>query len=439
LRGSHMTMLKARQRIGKYRIIRRIARGGFADVFQALDTIEGVRVALKVPQPGMFTNSSLTDFQKEVRVSAKLDHPNILPIKNADYIDGIFVVVYPLGDGTLTERFRTRLSVRTAVRFAEQILEAVAYAHENGVIHCDVKPDNLIRFPGNLLRLTDFGLAKIEWAALTASGSGTVGYVAPEQAMGRPSCRSDVFSIGLILSEMFFGELPKWPFDWPPPGLSRARRRIHPDLIALLRRALEVNERRRFQDARQMRDAFRRIKPRVLAYPTRRRRSRRPALTNRDWKQIRRKEFRRRFGKTLEIRAECRKCGGPISERMLYCPWCGHHHKVYRDETTFPARCGRCGRGMKLDWRFCPWCYGPGVEPETNRSYSDVRYEGRCRNPACERKDLIPFMRYCPWCRTKVRRNWKLTGSTERCKHCGWGVVSEFWDHCPWCGRRLRN
>lgn len=433
-------MLKARDKLGKYRIIRRIARGGFADVFQALDTVEGVQVALKVPQPGMFTDSYLKDFQKEVRLSAKLDHPNILPIKNADYVDGIFVVVYPLGDCTLTDRLRSRLSVRTAVGFAEQILEAVAHAHAKGVIHCDVKPDNLILFPGNRLRLTDFGLARIEWQALTASGSGTVGYVAPEQAMGKPSCRSDVFSIGLVMCEMLIGRLPKWPFDWPPPGLDRARRKLHPDLVSFLRRALEVDERDRFRDARQMQRVFRRIKRKTLMYP-RRRRPRRPTVSapKHDWKKIRLREFRKRFGKSLEIAAECRKCGGPVSERMQYCPWCGHRPKNYRGETKFPARCRRCGRGMKLDWRFCPWCFGPGVEPDGTRQYTDVRYEGRCRNPNCERKDLMPFMRYCPWCRTKVRRHWRIPGSGDKCGHCGWGVITEFWDHCPWCGKAVRK
>jgi serine/threonine protein kinase len=90
---------------------------------------------------------------------------------------------------------------------------AIAYAHaHNRVIHCDVKPDNFILFPDNVLKLADFGIAKVAYQTLRASGSGTVGYVAPEQAMGKPSFRSDVFSLGLILYRMFSGVLPEWPY-----------------------------------------------------------------------------------------------------------------------------------------------------------------------------------------------------------------------------------
>ena len=124
-----------------------------------------------------------------------------------------------------------------------------------------------------------------------------------------------------------------------------------------------------------------------------------------------------------------------MSEFMPYCPWCGEHHKHYDGPVSFPQHCGRCGRGMKKDWRYCAWCYGGGYETD-GREYSDVRYTGaRCSNARCKRKDLMPFMRYCPWCRTKVRKPWPLPKSTDKCKHCGWGTLHEYWQHCPWCGR----
>jgi serine/threonine-protein kinase len=433
-------MLKAREKLGKYRIIRRIARGGFANVFEALDTVEGVRVAVKVPHPYLITDETLDDFQREARLTAKLDHPNILPIKNADYIDGLFAIVYPMGKYSLADRLKSRISLRTAVEFVDQILDALAHAHRHGVIHCDVKPDNFIVFPGNRLRLTDFGLAKMPLHTLTNLNLGTVGYIAPEQAMGRPSFRSDVFSAGLVIYEIFTRELPTWPFDWPPPGFDKAKRKIHPEFLALLRRTLEVDERKRFSDAQQMRNAFRRIRAKVLAHSVKRNsRNRRPSSSKRDWKTIRFQEFRKRYGRSLEVRATCGECGGPISERMEFCPWCGKHCHVYGGETRFPTRCRRCGRGMKLDWRFCPWCYGPGVDLATNRRYSDVRYEGRCSNPSCTRKELVPFVHYCPWCRTKVRHPWRLAGSKETCGRCGWGVLREFWDYCAWCGKPLRQ
>jgi hypothetical protein len=91
---------------------------------------------------------------------------------------------------------------------------------------------------------------------------------------------------------------------------------------------------------------------------------------------------------------------------------------------------------VKLDWCYCPSCYGPGFEPETTRSFPDKRYVAKCRNEKC-RGPLMAFMRYCPWCRAKTRRPWKLAGSEARCPHCRWGVDASFWHFCPWCTKAL--
>ena len=162
--------LRARQRLGKYRVERRLAQGGFADVYRAYDTIEGIRVALKIPQAGLVSEALLEDFKSEVRITARLDHPHILPIKNADFIDGRFVVVYQLGDATLAERLTRRLSLAKALDFAEQILDALAYAHAHRILHCDVKPENFILFEDHL-RLADFGISKIAFRTMHASGA----------------------------------------------------------------------------------------------------------------------------------------------------------------------------------------------------------------------------------------------------------------------------
>jgi serine/threonine-protein kinase len=278
---------RSRQKLGKYRIERRLADGGFAAVYQALDTIEGIRVALKVPHTAAMDSSVMDDFRKEVRLTAKLDNPHILPIKNASFIDGHFVIAFPLGVQSLADRLRSRMSLRTTLDFAGQMLDAVAYAHRQRIIHCDIKPENFIVFPGNRLRLTDFGIAKIALRTVRASGSGTIGFIAPEQAMGKPSLRSDVFSLGLILYRMFSGNLPEWPFHWPPEGYSRLRRRVHPELITILRKAIEVVPRRRFRDADQMRVAFERLGPRVLKYAARARRRQTPTTRRRKAKTVR--------------------------------------------------------------------------------------------------------------------------------------------------------
>jgi serine/threonine-protein kinase len=141
--------IKARQKLGKYRIERRLANGGFAVVYQAMDTIEGIRVALKVPHIVNIDDTVLREFRHEVRMTAKLDHPNILPLKNASFIGERFVIVFPLGERSLDERLHRRVSLHTALYYSEQLIEAVAYAHRLRIIHCDIKPENVIIFGGN--------------------------------------------------------------------------------------------------------------------------------------------------------------------------------------------------------------------------------------------------------------------------------------------------
>jgi eukaryotic-like serine/threonine-protein kinase len=265
-------VLRPRQKLGKYRIERRLAVGGFASVYQAMDTIEGIRVALKIPRSQHVTDEVLNDFRHEARLTAKLDHPNILPLKDASFIEDHFVIVFQLGERTLADRLRSRLSFEVAIDYAQQMLDAVSYAHRMNIIHCDIKPENFIVFPNNRLRLADFGIAKVAQRTIKGSGSGSVGYMAPEQAMGRPSLKSDVFSLGLIFCRMLSGQWPEWPFAWPPPGYERLKRNAHPDLIDFLHRATEPNPRRRYRDAEQMLNAFRRVRPRAERYAERRKR-----------------------------------------------------------------------------------------------------------------------------------------------------------------------
>ncbi|MBN2218396.1 MAG: protein kinase, partial [Pirellulales bacterium] len=329
-------MFKAKQQLGKYRIQRRVNGGPFADVYAATDTIEGVSVALKIPQARLMTKEFLEDFRKEVRVMARLDHPHILPLKDASFIGSHFVIAFPLGQRTLADRMRYRLSLPLILDYADQMVGAVAHAHANRVIHCDIKPENFILFPGNHLRLTDFGIAKVARRTIQASGSGTVGYVAPEQAMGRPSFCSDVFSLGLVLYQMLSGQLPEWPYAWPPPGFARLRGRVHPDLINVVRRALEVDPRRRFHDAARMHAALKRVKPRALCAGARLQKRSAGSATKRDWKTIRRRQFLKQYGAALGTRFSCPRCGGPVSEPMHACPWCGAARRVHRHQTRFP-------------------------------------------------------------------------------------------------------
>lgn len=267
--------IRTRQRLGKYRIESRLGEGGFASVYRAMDTIQGIRVALKVPHDAHVTDEVLEDFRKEVRTTSRLEHAHILPIKDASIIDDRLVIVLPLGERTLDDRLRSRISFEQAIDISQQILEAVAYAHRHRVIHCDIKPENVILFHDGRVRLADFGIAKVAQKTIRGSGTGTVGFMAPEQAMGKPSFRSDVFSIGLIVYRMLSGHWPEWPFEWPPAGYRRLKSKSHSELIAFLKRAIEPKPRKRFRDADQMLTAFQKLKLKSLRHAKRVRRLKR--------------------------------------------------------------------------------------------------------------------------------------------------------------------
>jgi hypothetical protein len=256
--------------------------------------------------------------------------------------------------------------------------------------------------------------------------------------MGRPSCRSDVFSAGLILYRMFSGQLPEWPFEWPMPGHDRLRRVLTPEFISFIRRAISVPPSKRFADCNVMLRAFQALRSKALRTPARRSR-RTDTVKGKDWREVRWKQSVRTFGKELGARHDCSGCGGPVAEAMSYCPWCKRDRRIHRGPTALTRRCPRCKRGMKGDWRYCAWCFGKGLQPTTTRDYPDKRYTGRCSNESCGRRELMPFMRYCPWCHAKVRREWKLNGSKSRCQSCRWGVAGEYWKYCPWCSKTLRR
>jgi hypothetical protein len=429
-------MLRRGHRLGKYCIRGRLAQGGFADVYRAHDTVEGVDVALKVPLPSSTGAAMLEAFRREARTVARLEHPNILPLKNADTTEGRFIISYPLGTSSLDDRMARRpLPVPLALSFGEQLLSALAYAHEQRVIHCDVKPENLILFGDERLRLADFGLAKVVAArTVSASASGTIGFMAPEQALGRPSARSDVFSAGLVIYRMLTGTLPEWPYDWPPPGHERLLR-IAPEIAEVLERAIQVDARRRYRDAAQMLEAYGKAQRKLL----RRRKAGSETTAQRkqsvrDWRSVRLRQLRNMLAGRLVLSHQCGACHQPVDERMHACPWCGVAPLQPTGPSTYPAQCPRCARGIKLDWSWCAWCHGPKIGPQSSRRFTDRRYASACGS--CGGK-LIPFSRYCPWCRVRVHTRWTLVKTARRCTHCEQPVLPGFWAHCPWCAKAL--
>lgn len=429
-------VLRRGGRLGKYRLIRRLGRGAFADVWSAHDTIENRRVALKVALPQLLREHGREEIEREARIASRLIHPNIVAVRNADWIDGRFVLATDLARTNLAEYRGARRSARVALDVIRQVASGLAYAHERRLLHRDVKPENVLIFEDGRAALGDFGVSRFARGATeTYTEAGTLGYIAPEQAYGRPTFSSDVFSLGLIAYEILAGVLPAWPFEWPPEEYARFRAKVPEPIEPVLRRAAEFNPKRRYPDARAFHDALEKAFRRVEQEPARRAPRRRSQRTLRTPFQVEADLFRRHYGRVLELRYSCRRCDGPISEAMLCCPWCGTRDNSFRDVTTYPLICPDCERGVRPEWKACPWCYPGRFESNGRLPRHDSKAERRCAARGCP-GELRPFMRYCPICKRRTRRPWTIPELPHRCPRCRWSVSSEFWRFCPWCGRR---
>ena len=207
---------------GRYRIEREIGRGGMARVYLAHDIKHSRDVAVKVIRPDLAASLGRERFLREIAIAARLRHPNIVPLYDSGDADGLLYFVMPFEDGA---SLRAQLDGRGVVPVDERlsvlrdVARALAYAHEHGVVHRDVKPDNVM-LSGGAAVVTDFGIAKAitvaqgatSPATLTQSGMGigTPAYMAPEQALGDPSMdhRADIYSFGCLAYELFAGNPP---------------------------------------------------------------------------------------------------------------------------------------------------------------------------------------------------------------------------------------
>src|SRR5262245_45841612 len=209
-----------------YRITSLIGRGGMGEVYAADDTRLGRKVAIKL-LPGSLAHDPerLKRFTQEAKAASALNHPSILTIYDVDEVDGHPFLVSEFIDGqTLRDRLRRGgLTLRESLDIAGQVANALAAAHAAGIVHRDVKPENIMLREDGLAKLLDFGLAKV---ALDLSATdetvaavgpettpglvmGTTQYMSPEQARGRKvDARSDIFSLGIVLYEMAAGRPP---------------------------------------------------------------------------------------------------------------------------------------------------------------------------------------------------------------------------------------
>ncbi len=254
----------------RYRIERELGAGGMATVYLAHDVRHDRKVALKVLRPELAAILGGERFLKEIRLTANLQHPHILPLHDSGEAEGLVFYVMPYVEGeSLRDRITRdkQLPVAEAVRIAREVADALDYAHRHGIVHRDIKPENILLHDGHVA-VADFGIAL---AVSTAGGGtrmtetgmslGTPHYMSPEQAMGEREItpRSDVYALGCVLYEMLVGEPP---YNGPtaqaiiarvmteePRGLTIQRKTIPPHVEAAVHTALAKLPADRFASA----------------------------------------------------------------------------------------------------------------------------------------------------------------------------------------------
>jgi serine/threonine-protein kinase len=262
--------------IGKYELRSQLGRGAMGIVYEAFDTVIERKVALKLLRTDVFAAEQLADvgarFKREAHSAGKLSHPNIVTIFDYGEHDGAPYIVMDLMSGQELSRkleAGARLPLPETVRIITELLAALSYAHEGGVVHRDIKPSNLFLLRDGTLKVVDFGVARVESSELTETGAilGTPAYMSPEQFLGLPvDGRSDLFSVGIILYHLLTGDRP---FGGSPTTIMQKVLRqdpieptalnptLAPDWDTVIKRALAKKPEQRFQTARQFADAIR--------------------------------------------------------------------------------------------------------------------------------------------------------------------------------------
>ena len=256
----------------RYQIEREIGSGGMATVYLAQDLKHNRRVALKVLDPGLAKSLGAERFLREIETAANLTHPHILPLFDSGEVDGFLFYVMPYVEG---ESLRSRLTnekqlpVEDAVQITREIADALAYAHQKGVIHRDVKPANIMLEAGHAV-LADFGVAhavaeaKEERITRTGTSLGTPSYMSPEQATGEQDLdgRSDQYALGCVLYEMLSGHPPftgaqveavlRQHLTEDPPSVTRTRPSVTEEVAEVITRSLAKSPADRFKTTGEM-------------------------------------------------------------------------------------------------------------------------------------------------------------------------------------------
>jgi eukaryotic-like serine/threonine-protein kinase len=250
----------------RYELEELVGTGGMSSVYKARDRLLERNVALKVLHPQYSDDPEYVErFRREARSVAQLSHPHIVTVIDRGEDGGQQFIVFEFIDGENLKQLIGRigpLPVRTAVELALEIADALAFAHDHGLVHRDVKPQNVLLTPDGDAKVTDFGIARSldveQGVTQTGTVLGTSNYLSPEQASGQPvTPATDVYSLGVVLYELLTGDVP-FPgenfvavamkhINEPPPDLTERRPDVPLRLVAAVERALEKDPSRRFQ------------------------------------------------------------------------------------------------------------------------------------------------------------------------------------------------
>jgi len=254
---------------GRYRIIRKLGSGGMANVYLAEDQELGRRVAIKILNERHANDDQFVErFRREAKNAAGLSHPNIVSIYDRGEAEGTYYIAMEYLDGrSLKELIVARgpAPIHVAIDYARKILDALRFAHRNGIVHRDIKPHNVIVDAEGRVKVTDFGIARAGTSQMTEVGSiiGTAQYLSPEQAKGAPVDQtSDLYSVGIVLYELLTGKVP-FTGDSPveiamkhisaaPEPPSSLRPDVPEDLDLIVLRALGKTPEDRYPSAEEM-------------------------------------------------------------------------------------------------------------------------------------------------------------------------------------------
>jgi len=254
----------------RYRLEEQVGQGGMALVFQAHDALLNRRVAVKIMRPDLTRDPQFRErFRQEAEAAAPLSHPHLAGVYDFGEEEGLlFIVMEYLPPRTLKDlmRERGRLPVGIALEIGIQICDGLKYAHAHGIVHRDIKPQNVLFTPDGHVKITDFGIARaLSAPGLTATGEvlGSVHYLSPEQARGeRVTERSDVYSLGVVLYEALTGQVP-FDADNPvaialkhvqetPPPVTSLNPEVPPALAYVINKAMKKDPAARYANAQEM-------------------------------------------------------------------------------------------------------------------------------------------------------------------------------------------